>query len=516
MVGPAPRLKKPNKPINIRRIVTLICMPMAIGQSVHKLWIYGEFMCKMTTYMQGVSVSASVFTLMVLSVDRFLAIRHPMTFRSFSASRYAVSILTCLWILATGTMVPLMLVRRIQTVSLAHHVEPLHFCTEIWRYAHGRRIYDAFLFVFMFVMPGCFITASYSLIGCKLWTEKEQIHRRDSRAGREQTEKVMAGRRRVARMLAALAIVFACCWLPYHLHNLYLDFAELHAVAAIEALPFTILLGHANSAFNPILYCFMNKNFRKATARLLHIGSGIRKKGSKKDPVNVVVRYQVTNTSRPVSNKLIQRPLLRPGSSISMTAASRSTGSSRITRSTPNSFRTGLTSSRRHQDYANGGALYSHVPVSDRILQNEVFPSKPLTFRPKCCAHPVPDKANCPEPTFTREAPAQTKREMFDFTLSIPTTIQEESSRSARSVSPNGERRSTFFGNDSTVIQFEEQRQLPAKVVTSVLKEQSDRYKENPGYDVDDDVTDDNMDQIDIEIHVSSEDVPVITCDEID
>jgi hypothetical protein len=144
----------------------------------------------------------------------------------------------------------------------------------------------------MFIMPGCFITASYSLIGCKLWTEKQQIHRRDSQAGREQTEKVMSGRRRVARMLAALAVAFGCCWLPYHLHSLYLDFSRLHDVTAIEALPFTILLGHANSAFNPILYCFMNKSFRKTTARLLHIKTKKKKRTSKKDPVSNVREAQ--------------------------------------------------------------------------------------------------------------------------------------------------------------------------------------------------------------------------------
>ena len=44
---------------------------MAIGQSVHKLWIYGEFMCKMTTYMQGtikiiIIIIMAVMVLMLL------------------------------------------------------------------------------------------------------------------------------------------------------------------------------------------------------------------------------------------------------------------------------------------------------------------------------------------------------------------------------------------------------------------------------------------------------------------
>lgn len=34
-------------------LVTFICMPIAVGQSVTGLWLYGETMCKLTSYLQG-------------------------------------------------------------------------------------------------------------------------------------------------------------------------------------------------------------------------------------------------------------------------------------------------------------------------------------------------------------------------------------------------------------------------------------------------------------------------------
>jgi surface polysaccharide O-acyltransferase-like enzyme len=34
-------------------LVTLICMPVAISQAVIKIWLYGEFMCRVTYYLQG-------------------------------------------------------------------------------------------------------------------------------------------------------------------------------------------------------------------------------------------------------------------------------------------------------------------------------------------------------------------------------------------------------------------------------------------------------------------------------
>lgn len=33
--------------------VTLICVPMAVGQALYRVWVYGDAMCKLTSYLQG-------------------------------------------------------------------------------------------------------------------------------------------------------------------------------------------------------------------------------------------------------------------------------------------------------------------------------------------------------------------------------------------------------------------------------------------------------------------------------
>ena len=49
--------------------VTLLCMPLTAGQIVFRLWVYGEFMCKLTGYMQGqCKVTSSRKTLWFLHV----------------------------------------------------------------------------------------------------------------------------------------------------------------------------------------------------------------------------------------------------------------------------------------------------------------------------------------------------------------------------------------------------------------------------------------------------------------
>ncbi len=34
-------------------LVTLVCMPMVVGQTVFRLWVYGSTMCKLSVYTQG-------------------------------------------------------------------------------------------------------------------------------------------------------------------------------------------------------------------------------------------------------------------------------------------------------------------------------------------------------------------------------------------------------------------------------------------------------------------------------
>jgi hypothetical protein len=85
-------------------------------------------------------------------------------------------------------------------------------------------------------------------------------------------------RRRVAKILLILALFFAFCWLPYSVLSLILDLtsrtADAGSLEAIEEffltlLPFAILLGHVNSAVNPLLYCLLSKNFRRSISEMI-------------------------------------------------------------------------------------------------------------------------------------------------------------------------------------------------------------------------------------------------------
>lgn len=127
-------------------------------------------------------------------------------------------------------------------------------CIEDWNVLQNRRVlFDASLFLILYVIPGFVITFCYVMAWNGL-TKKDQSLRRSQTS-------VLKSRRRLARMLVAIAILFAISWMPYQVVSLYVDFRRDSKAA--NFLKYCLLLGHFHSAQNPILYCIMNAKFRR-------------------------------------------------------------------------------------------------------------------------------------------------------------------------------------------------------------------------------------------------------------
>lgn len=67
-------------------------------------------------------------------------------------------------------------------------------------------------------------------------------------------------RRKIAKMLIIMAIVFAFVWFPYVCSRLALEFFPyLQKTILIDLTPIFLLMGHSHSALNPFIYWFLNR-----------------------------------------------------------------------------------------------------------------------------------------------------------------------------------------------------------------------------------------------------------------
>lgn len=211
-----------------------------------------------------------------MSVERYLAIRHPVSSRRlFTTLRVKVT-LVMIWCTAAGIMLPVFLVRTLEYYSLSDGVT-LAFCHERWLDLGKVRLgYDVFIFLTIYIVPGAVVIFSYSSIGCRLLNHDESLRRQCSYSkgcqSHQAHDHIMTGRRRVARMLMVLAVLFAVSWLPYHTVSLYLNFVSennLEARISLATLSVSLLLGHSHSAQNPIIYCVMSESFKRGMTAIL-------------------------------------------------------------------------------------------------------------------------------------------------------------------------------------------------------------------------------------------------------
>ncbi|XP_063379365.1 QRFP-like peptide receptor [Cydia fagiglandana] len=260
-------------------LVTLFCMPVQIAKSVTLLWYFGEVMCKTVNFLQGVAVASSVFTITAMSVDRYLAITQSLRQPWMPSRRGACSLLACLWLISLAIFAPLLAVAAVEremvpmlartkngSVLMERSIE---FCTEKWPDSIRKELYGAFSFVLVYAVPGCIVVVSYALMGRRLCSVMPPFDQTEGSANSQQRLRLVRERKRVAWILLLLAILFALCWLPYNILQLLIDVNAVQVDSGALLMPYTLLLGHANSAINPIVYCLMTRNFRRSLRKLL-------------------------------------------------------------------------------------------------------------------------------------------------------------------------------------------------------------------------------------------------------
>ncbi|XP_026318662.1 QRFP-like peptide receptor [Hyposmocoma kahamanoa] len=260
-------------------LVTLFCMPVQIAKSVTLLWYFGEIMCKAVNYLQGVAVASSVFTITAMSVDRYLAITQSLRQPWMPSRRGACFLLAALWMVALAIFAPLLAVATVQKENIpllsrtrngSLWVERgVEFCTETWPDSIKKELYGAFSFILVYAIPGCIVVVSYSLMGRRLCSVLPPFDQTEGSVNSQQRLRLVRERKRVAWILLLLAVLFALCWLPYNILQLLIDVNAVKVESMAIVLPYTLLLGHANSAINPIVYCLMTRNFRRSLRKLL-------------------------------------------------------------------------------------------------------------------------------------------------------------------------------------------------------------------------------------------------------
>lgn len=255
----------------ISDLTFLITLPMwAIVTATGYRWPFGEFLCKATAAMVTFNLYTSIFFLTALSIDRYLAIVHPVRSRRFRTVLYARIICVLIWLFALLLSVPTGHIRGIhkvidedQTVTVCAILDPTE--NNVQTLEQVRLAIGLMKSLLGFLVPFIIIITCYCLISRALLRAR---HIQKSSQSRDDE---------VLRMLAAAVLAFFVCWVPHQIFQFMEILRQLeilnncHILDIIDtAMPFTICIAYFNSCVNPIVYGFVGRNFRRNLVRLLH------------------------------------------------------------------------------------------------------------------------------------------------------------------------------------------------------------------------------------------------------
>ncbi|KAK2851493.1 hypothetical protein Q5P01_007769 [Channa striata] len=192
---------------------------------------------------------ASLCTIGIISVERCVVVCSPMGAVLFT-TRHAVAgvALSWLWSFMWNTP-PLLGWGSYELEGVRVSCAPNWYSREV-----GNMSYVVVYFLLCFAVPFSIIMASYSRL---LWTLHQVTRLQVCETGSTNRVEVQ-----VARMVVVMVLAFLVTWLPYASMALAVIMdSTLYIDPVIATLP--VYLAKSSTVYNPLIYVFMNKQFRE-------------------------------------------------------------------------------------------------------------------------------------------------------------------------------------------------------------------------------------------------------------
>ena len=253
----------------------LTIMPVTIVQiisgskswKVDSPWILGNILCKLCYFLPDVSLVVSIESLLLISMDRFVAVVFPLKIRYFSSKAHLISIL-CTWIIAIAVHAPYFYTFRL------FNRENQTYCMGSWEPAFDheetQKGYVTATFITFILVPICILSIVYGTIAWTLKTKRKIMERESCN---HQT-KLNEQNRKIVGSSVAIITAFALCLIPllvFFFTVMFLWNWQLPPICAFRSeIPFIVhFMLHAWSAVNPCICFIFIKNYRDTLKRVL-------------------------------------------------------------------------------------------------------------------------------------------------------------------------------------------------------------------------------------------------------
>ena len=218
----------------------------------------GTILCKMCTFLSDISVSVSTQSLVIIAVERFLAVVYPLKTRRITVKTRRVFIAST-WVIAMVFHSP-----YLYTFELVKNENNETICSQSKWFADDPKLlyrYNVFLYFTIFFIPMVAVSILYPIIFIKLRMDKMSAHRSIKGEDRSRRRNI-----NLLKLAVATALALLISWTSY----VTIFFLDLFAPDTLPKCSYifnvvyfaAIVLASSYCATNPII-CFMFlRNFR--------------------------------------------------------------------------------------------------------------------------------------------------------------------------------------------------------------------------------------------------------------
>ncbi|XP_041605577.1 neuropeptide Y receptor type 4-2 [Vulpes lagopus] len=249
-------------------LMCLICQPLTAVYTIMDYWVFGEALCKVLAFIQCMSVTVSILSLVLVALERHQLIINPTGWKPSISQAYLGIVV--IWLTACLLSLPFLVNSVLENVFHRNHSKAVEFladklvCTESWPRHHYRIVYTTLLLLFQYCMPLAFILVCYARVYRHL-RKRKRVFRKGTYNSRAWQMK------RINGILVAMVVAFAVLWLPLHVFNSLEDWYHEAIPICYGNLIFLVchLLAMASTCVNPFIYGFLNTNFKKEVKALV-------------------------------------------------------------------------------------------------------------------------------------------------------------------------------------------------------------------------------------------------------
>ncbi|RVE63506.1 hypothetical protein OJAV_G00136870 [Oryzias javanicus] len=263
-------------------LVGCLAIPFAITISIGMfLDFYG---CLFLACFVLVLTQSSIFSLLAIAIDRYLAVKIPLRYKELMTGKTAREIVAILWILSFVIgLIPFfgwnLKNRRCNNSSGKNTTNSeetkdrgplLQSCkvTCNFEIVVDMEYMVYFNFFVCVLLPLLIMLGIYVKIFMVARKQLRQIELKCVGNSKSQNQGLLQKEIRAAKSLSIIVGLFAVCWLPVHILNcLTLFYKDLERPPVVMYV--AIILSHANSAVNPIIYAYRIQEFRTTFRKIL-------------------------------------------------------------------------------------------------------------------------------------------------------------------------------------------------------------------------------------------------------